>query len=86
MQKFITVILCVAIFASAIELILIRHESRLLFIEIQQSYKQRDQLNIIWGQLQLERSAWTQPEKIQQQATEKLDMYTPSFDEIILVK
>ena len=86
MQKFILGILCLAIFASAIELILIRHESRLLFIEIQQSYKQRDQLDVIWGKLQLERSAWTHPQKIQQQATKKLHMITPSFDEIIVVK
>jgi cell division protein FtsL len=85
MQKLILFILAISVFVSAGELILVRHESRLLFMQIQEICQQRDQLDVVWGQLQLEQSAWLIPNKIKEKA-QKLNMYTPNINTILLVK
>ena len=43
---------------SALALIYTKHESRKLFVELEALTHQRDQLNIEWGQLQIEQSTW----------------------------
>ena len=43
---------------SAIALIYTKHESRKLFVELETLTHERDELNIEWGQLQIEQSTW----------------------------
>ncbi|MEO9275828.1 cell division protein FtsL [Marinomonas sp. 5E14-1] len=39
-----------------------------------------------WGQLLLEQSALTQPSRLEQSAIRKLNMHSPSPDELVIVK
>ena len=48
------VIFAVVCVISAIALVYTKHESRKLFVELEQLTTERDQLNIEWGQLQIE--------------------------------
>jgi cell division protein FtsL len=49
-----------------------------LFVELQQLEKERDELNVEWGRLQLEQGAWSAHGRVEQIAREKLSMRIPS--------
>ena len=54
----LTVVFAAVCVVSALALIYTRHESRKLFVELEQLTAERDELNIEWGQLQIEQSTW----------------------------
>ncbi|MEY3220794.1 MAG: cell division protein FtsL [Pseudomonadota bacterium] len=78
--------LILSIFVSALATIWIRHEHRLTFIQLQTLEKQRDKLEQEWEQLQLEQSTWSQPQRIEQLAKEKLQMKIPNSEDIFFIK
>lgn len=80
-----TVLLLLTI-TSALAVIYSRHESRKLFVELQQLNQQIDDLNIEWGRLQLEQSAWSAHGRIEKIAVSKLNMKLPDADEIVYIK
>lgn len=84
--KIIIFILLSVCFVSAVQLLLIRYESRQAFIQLQQLQQQRDQLNIEWGQLQLEQSTYAQPNRIETIARQQLHMVLPQPNTIIPIK
>jgi cell division protein FtsL len=78
-------LLGIAVFASAIEVVLARHQARRLFAEIQALERERDALNEEWGRLQLEQSTWTTASRIENVARVELNMRAPAAGEIMLV-
>ena len=64
-------------FASAVELVLHRHQSRRLFVELQDLRGARQDLDQEWGQLLLEQATWGAQLRVEQMATEKLGMVVP---------
>ena len=85
LRTFIQLVLVGAVFSSAIGVVLARHESRKLFIELQNLEKYRDEMDIEWGRLQLEESTWATHGRVEQLAIDRLDMIAPEFDANILV-
>lgn len=79
-------VLVLATMASAIAVIYSKHESRKLFVELQKLHKQVDEINIEWGRLQLEQSAWSSHGRIEKIAHKKLHMTLPKADEIIYIR
>ncbi len=71
---------------STINLIVVRHQNRLAFIELQKAQQQRDQLNLEWSQLLIEQSTWSQQDRIEQVAKEKLKMIEPEITELLKKK
>lgn len=80
---FVFAIVCVL---SAIALVYTKHESRKLFMELEGLTSQRDELNIEWGQLQIEQSTWAQHARIEQVATEDLSLVRPETSEIFVIE
>jgi len=78
--------LILATMASAVAVIYSKHESRKLFVELQKLHKQVDEINIEWGRLQLEQSAWSSHGRIEKIARKKLHMKLPKADEIKYIK
>ena len=76
-------IVCVV---SAMALVYTRHESRKLFVELEQLTEERDQLNIEWGQLQIEQSTWATHARIEKVATEELSLARPATTEIFVIE
>jgi cell division protein FtsL len=74
------------LFASAIGVVWSRHETRSLFIELQGLHGQRDGLDIEWGQLKIEQSAWSTHGRVEQTARSNLKMVIPKPDEVRLVQ
>jgi cell division protein FtsL len=79
-------LLAAATVASAVAMVDARHQSRQLFIELQALNRDRDELNIEWRQLQIERSTWASHARVEQIAREKLSMDVPAPSEIEIVK
>ena len=71
---------------SAIALVYTKHESRNLFVELEQLTTERDALNIEWGQLQIEQSTWATHARIERVALEELDLVRPKSTEIYLIE
>lgn len=80
---FALVLVCVV---SAIALIYTKHESRKLFVELERLSDKRDELNIEWGQLQIEQSTWATHARIEQVATSKLKLSRPATQEIYVIE
>jgi len=86
MRIFILLILAAIVFISAIEVVIARHETRKIFVELQALEKTRDALNEEWGRLQLEQSTWATDSRIESLARSELGMKTPDMKSIILIK
>ena len=71
---------------SALLLVYSKHQSRKLFVEVQQLNYQVDDLNTEWGRLQLEQSAWSDHGRIERIARLKLSMVMPESDEVVFIK
>ncbi len=82
---YLAMLILVAVIASALALIETRHENRRVFVELQELEKRRDALEIEWGQLQLEPSAWATCGRIEQLAREQRDMKIPSETEVMVI-
>jgi cell division protein FtsL len=71
---------------SAMALVYTTHESRKLFIELEQLTTARDELNIEWGQLQIEQSTWASHARIERVAMEDLALSRPLATEIFVIE
>lgn len=75
----------VAVLASAIMLVYTKHQSRKLFVELQQLKFEVADLNTEWGQLQLEQSAWSSHTRIESVARTRLSMAMPDAGKVVFV-
>jgi cell division protein FtsL len=71
---------------SAIAVVATKHEARSRFIQLQGLNGERDALEIEWGQLKLEQSAWATHGRVEQTARVGLRMVIPRPDEVRIVK
>lgn len=78
-------VLWVAVLASAAGVVYVRHEARSLFIELERLAAERDRLNIEWGQLQLEQSAWSNHGFVERVANDRLRLVLPQPAEVRIV-
>jgi cell division protein FtsL len=77
--------LWLAALGSAAGAVWCKHRTRELFMQLQQLSEQRDNLDIEWGQLQLEQSAWSQHAFVENVAGNRLHMATPPAQEIKII-
>ena len=82
----LTMVFAVVCVMSAIALIYTKHESRKLFVELEQLTDARDELNIEWGQLQIEQSTWATHARIERVASEDLSLVRPKSTEIYVIE
>lgn len=76
------ILLLVAV-ASALGVVRANHEARKLFVAMEAEQKRMRDLDIEWGQLQLEQSTWAAHMRIEKLAREKLGMKPPAAGQII---
>jgi cell division protein FtsL len=79
-------VLALALAATGIGVVYAKHEARDAFIQLQGLNKERDALEIEWGQLKLEQSAWATHGRVEQTARVGLRMVIPRPDEVRIVK
>lgn len=77
-RRALTVVLLVAVnLISAVAVVQAKHKSRELAHQLQVERVERDKLSTEWSQLQLEESAWANPDRVAQVARRQLDMVQP---------
>jgi cell division protein FtsL len=63
-----------------------KHESRRLFMALQDMRETRDELNLEWSRLQLEQGTLADVSVIHQAALGRLEMRAPTADSIVFVR
>ncbi|GAA4414394.1 hypothetical protein GCM10011450_20410 [Advenella faeciporci] len=71
---------------SAISLVSVRYQQRLLYVDLGRAQAVENELGIDWRYLQLERAKLTTNARIQQVTTQKLNMQIPHIGQIIYIK
>lgn len=76
-------LLVVLVLGSAMTVIYVKHESRVLFSELRFIQKNQDEQVIRWSRLQLQNSTLITQSNVERMARKKLDMVLPDKVEIV---
>jgi len=79
-------VLWVAVLGSSLGVIYAKHAARNKFNELQKLTQQRDDLDIEWGQLQLEQSTWATHGRVERVARDELRMVIPQASDLRIVQ
>ena len=85
-QNLTVLVMTLAVLLSSIAVVYSKHQSRVQFIALQKLEQQRDYLDEEWGRLLLEQSTWSGLDRVEREATKKLDMIRPTADMVVVVK
>ena len=75
-------LLLAALTACALGLVTSQHQARKLYVELQKEQELAKQLEVEWGQLQLEQSTWATHARVEKLAVQALGMRVPSASRI----
>lgn len=82
-----TVIVLLALtLSSAFAVIYAKHESRTLFVRLQGLHQARDDMEIEWGQLQLEQGTLATHGRVEGKAGAKLGMVIPESNQVVILQ
>ena len=84
--RILVLLLILANVGSAIAVVYARHEHRQLFVDFKRLERERDELNIDFGRLQLEQATWAESNRIDQVARNRLGVVFPQADETVVVR
>jgi len=79
-------VLVLAVLVSALGVIYAKHEGRKLFVQLQALEKARDQMNVEWGQLQLEQGTWATHSRVERVARKRLGMEMPAPQSVVIIR
>lgn len=81
----LNLILMAVLVACALGVVTAQHQARQLYAELQHDQEAAKQMNIEYGQLQLEQSTWAMHARIEKIANERLHMKVPDPSRIRIV-
>ncbi len=81
-----TFILLLAVIVSSVGVVYVRHQNRMLFVELQGLGYEKDRMDVEWGQLQLEQGTLTTHGQVEQAARTRLGMINPEPDSFVIVR
>ena len=79
-------VLWLSVLASAVSVIYARHQARNMFVHLEKLNAERDALDMEWGRLQLEQSAWSSNAFVERVANSKLQMNLPDTHDVRIVR
>lgn len=77
MMARLNLLLLAVLVVCALSLVSSQHKARKLYVELQKQQELAKQLDIEWGQLQLEQSTWAMHGRVEKIAIQKLNMRVP---------
>ena len=86
MTRIALAVLTIATVITAIGVVHARHQHRELYVQLTRLERERDELNIEFGRLQLEQATWAESNRIDQVARNRLGMKFPAAGEIVVVR
>ena len=75
-----------ALLSTGLGCVYAKHEARTRFVALRALERQRDQLEIEWGRLQIEQSAWATHSRVENLARDALNMDVPQAGEIAVLE
>ncbi len=81
--KFWTMLLLTLVLGSALTVIYVKHQSRVLFAELRAVQKQQDSQVIEWGRLQLQNTTLATHSNVESRARKDLQMRLPEDVELV---
>lgn len=82
----LNVLLLMVAVACALSAVTANHRARKLFTEFENEQKRMRELEVEWGQLQLEQSTWAAHVRVEKIARDKLGMKTPPPGQVIAIE
>jgi len=79
-------LLLIALVVCALSVVTSQHKARKMYIEFQKEKEYAQQMEVEWGQLQLEQSTWATPARIEKIAVQKLKMQLPKSEQIQFIQ
>jgi len=79
-------LLLVAVIACALGVVTSQHRARKLFVELEKEKERAQQMEVEWGQLQLEQGTWAMPARVENIAFSKLQMQLPKSAQIQFIR
>lgn len=81
-KRLAELVLGLLVVVSAMATVYAKHESRKLYAELQVLQRDRDRLEMEWGQLQIEQSTWSTHARVERMAREEIGMGEPRPDQL----
>ena len=82
----LNVLLLAAVVLCALSVVTSQHKARKLYIELQKQKEHAQQMEVEWGQLQLEQSTWAAPARVEKIAVQQLQMQMPRSGQIQFIR
>lgn len=79
-------LLLLAVVLCALSVVTSQHKARKLFVELQREKERTQQMEVEWGQLQLEQSTWATPRRVGEIAETKLHMQQPRSGQLKFIQ
>lgn len=85
-SKFWTSLLLTLVLGSALTVVYVKHQSRVLFAELREVQKQQDSQVIEWGRLQLQNTTLATHSNVESRARKDLKMRLPEEVQLVRLK
>ncbi|TAN78639.1 MAG: cell division protein FtsL [Gallionella sp.] len=82
----LNVLLLAVVVVCALSVVTSQHKGRKLFIELQNEKERAQQMEVEWGQLQLEQSTWAAPARVEKIAARQLQMQLPANGQVQFIR
>ncbi len=82
----LNVLLWFAVMVCALSVVTSQHKARKAYIAMQQEKEYAQQMEVEWGQLQLEQSTWAAPGRIEKVAVQQLQMQLPKNGQVQFIR
>lgn len=83
---FLQGLLLVLVITAALSVVTSQHQARKLFISLQQEKEHARQMEVEWGQLQLEQSTLAAPARVEKIASQQLQMQLPKKEQVRFIR
>lgn len=84
-QLALLVVLLLLVLTSATGVVYAKYASRKAFVELERLSRERDTVEMEWGRLLLEQSAWATHGRVERIAGKELHMHIPSSEEVVVI-
>ena len=85
-RPFNLIVIVLLVVVTSVGVIYSKHQARKLFVELQALGNERDNMDVEWGQLQLEQSTLSTQGRVELAARDQLGMVSLSADNMVIVK
>jgi cell division protein FtsL len=82
----LNVLLLAVTVVCALSVVTSQHKARKLYVELQKQKEQAQQMDVEWGQLQLEQSTWATPARVEKIAAQRLQMQLPGSGQVQFIR